>query len=721
MSVLARAERRLRTTGVTTLAVFSIALCAALLLPATVAVCTPVPTDVSASGASDMVYNDTTGILYIAAGDQVVRYDYLHGTYLSPFVVGGALRGIDLSPDGKTLAIADASTAAGALSWIHLVDTTTGQDTKVFFNLSLLGDQGTYSVAFSADDNVFVTSSMAPHAEGELSVHQYNLATKQIGTPLMLPEDSMLAPSADHRYVAFGAAKAEPAGWGLYDSNAHGWVASGLLGDAFPYDVSCNATGSLVVLPTYNGALVAGSGPPSPIGMPTSAVQGAAFHPNRGVLFLSMINSQSIVAYDVGTGAQLATYDAGEYMYWWGNFAAYTTGRLKVGAGGALLFCLHGGSGVRIIPTGIGPVPVGVEWTSPSSGTLRAADGSPVAGVQLAVSIRGGAVANQPYTTVTTGDDGAFSFSAPVLRDTRWAHVSYAGAADQYLSTTCDGPRFAVDQHAPATTAEAVPGWYARTDIDVSLDAADPPVFDGASSGVSATFASVDGAPSSLYVDPIHLSGTGAHTVSFASVDAAGNLEATRTVTAIIDPDAPRLSLRGTTATDSYSNAAVVSCVATDALSGVAACTYSVDGGADKSGFTATVTSPGQHDLLFTVTDRAGNEGTIEATLRVVSKTPKLVSASAPSRARPGVGIVVSAVVSPADIKGGAPVRFRFYQRVRGAWTLKSTKTGAGHMASSRTEYTASLSLGAGQWRMQAEYARGGRTQKSAWRSIAVR
>ena len=69
----------------------------------------------------DMVYDGTRNVLYITNGNSVLRYSMVTGLFFPPYTFGlGKLSGIDLSPDGNTLAIADRT-----ITGIHLVDLMT--------------------------------------------------------------------------------------------------------------------------------------------------------------------------------------------------------------------------------------------------------------------------------------------------------------------------------------------------------------------------------------------------------------------------------------------------------------------------------------------------------------------------------------------------------------------------------------------------------------------
>jgi Tol biopolymer transport system component len=92
----------------------------------------------------------------------------------------------------------------------------------------------------------------------------------------------------------------------------------------------------------------------------------------------------------------------------------------------------------------------------------------------------------------------------------------------------------------PATTDDAPAGWWNR-DVTVHLTPKD------ASSGVAATYYQIDGGPILSGNDvsisaPVDHSNDGAHTISYYSVDKAGNVETTHEVVVAIDTTAPIVS-----------------------------------------------------------------------------------------------------------------------------------------------------------------------------------
>ncbi|GAB1820115.1 hypothetical protein HerbRD11066_32790 [Herbidospora sp. RD11066] len=179
----------------------------------------------------------------------------------------------------------------------------------------------------------------------------------------------------------------------------------------------------------------------------------------------------------------------------------------------------------------------------------------------------------------------------------------------------------APDTVAPVTTATTTPpanpsGWFTGA-VLVHLSATD------AGSGVEKTEFRLDGGAWTTYTEPVAVAGDGPHTLSFRSVDKAGNVEAARALDAKVDATAPVTSAD----TASVGEGVSVSLAATDLTSGVAATEYSLDGGAWTPYTTAVlVTGAGAHELRYRSTDRAGNVEEIKAaTIEIEEQAPTVV------------------------------------------------------------------------------------------------
>ena len=150
-----------------------------------------------------------------------------------------------------------------------------------------------------------------------------------------------------------------------------------------------------------------------------------------------------------------------------------------------------------------------------------------------------------------------------------------------------------------------------------------------ATSSITGTSYSVDGGAQTAYTGPFTVSGDKAHVVTYDSTDAAGNTEAAHILSFKIDGIAPVTTdsvVGPQNASRSYTGAVTVTLAATDDFAGVAALTYSVDGGPSQT-YTAPfgVGTAGGHKITYFSTDGAGNAEaakTLALTIQITTSAP---------------------------------------------------------------------------------------------------
>ena len=180
--------------------------------------------------------------------------------------------------------------------------------------------------------------------------------------------------------------------------------------------------------------------------------------------------------------------------------------------------------------------------------------------------------------------------------------------------------RIKIDKTAPVSTLSGVEqgGWYGGSKT-FSITASDT------LSGVKSIHFRVDGSALTTYTAAQQVTAEGTHTIEYFARDNAGNQEATKTVNFGIDKTKPNSS---TDAQGEYSQSAIISITATDALSGPKSIAWRIDDGAfatvnGVSGQSllaaqAATSKAGTHTLEYVVTDFAGNqEATKTATFHV--------------------------------------------------------------------------------------------------------
>jgi hypothetical protein len=183
--------------------------------------------------------------------------------------------------------------------------------------------------------------------------------------------------------------------------------------------------------------------------------------------------------------------------------------------------------------------------------------------------------------------------------------------------TTAPTVSAALDPAAP----DGAGGWY-RSPVEVTVVAHDD------RPGALELSYRLDGGEWTAYAAPLPVSAAGEHTVAFRAADAAGNESEVGSVSFRIDSAGPVVTVGGVQdgATYGDSTTRTVSWTASDAVSGVAGTVATLDGAAIVSGAQLRLweLDLGEHVLVVTSTDRAGNETTRHVAFTVTTSLTDL-------------------------------------------------------------------------------------------------
>jgi hypothetical protein len=238
-------------------------------------------------------------------------------------------------------------------------------------------------------------------------------------------------------------------------------------------------------------------------------------------------------------------------------------------------------------PTNAASVSWNVTFTGPVSGVAKGNFSLAGSGTITGVSGSGSS-----YTvTASTGSDGPLGLN---LSSTTGITDGVGGS----LAGTFTGQAYTVDRTNPTITASAAPapnaaGWN-NSDVTVTFTCSD------SGSGIATC-------PSPVTV------GEGANqSVTRSATDKAGNSASATASPINVDETAPTVSYSGNSGTYTVDQTVVITCSASDALSGVAGSTCS-NVNAPASSFALGTTT-----LNATATDRAGNTGSGSTSFKVV-------------------------------------------------------------------------------------------------------
>lgn len=258
---------------------------------------------------SDIAYDAHRNMIYMADGNSVLRYDLASSSFQTPITItGGPLTGIDLSPDGHTLAAGDGDAIAVK---VHLINLDTLVDTVSSDTAEPL-EAGVYQLAYTRDGNLLVTTSIS--GSGPMPLRKLDGQTGSF-TRLTAPGFDPFAPAAlstsgDGRIV--GIAEGDDSGgpWRFYNART-GTQSSYLFGTStYNTSIATNADGSRF---TLNGYGIYDQNSRGIISIhdgtlyPTASVD----DPVLPVGYFAFDGSSLLGVYDLTNYSMLTTYDFG--------------------------------------------------------------------------------------------------------------------------------------------------------------------------------------------------------------------------------------------------------------------------------------------------------------------------------------------------------------------------------------------------------------------------
>jgi plastocyanin len=305
----------------------------------------PPPTLIAAPSRVDMVYDAGRDIVYITSGSTVLRYQLASDSFLTPIQLSGNLMGVDISPDGNTLLVADSS-ASSSNVWVHVINLNTGQTNRAFFPIAF-GESGTFAVAFGGDGAALVSSRFA--GSGWVPLRRYDPASGQVTIiSSLVNQDSMVSSSGDGTTIIVAESNNSGGPMDLYDVASRKIIKTGGT-QVYNYECAASLDGSLFAIPTYFGNYIydRAFNQITNIGGPI----GAAFHPAADAVFFPFAGTTYVEAYSTTTWQMLAQYDF-QYTFNSPGNHAFNNGRIRISPDGQVIFVTVSG-GVRYLRHGL--------------------------------------------------------------------------------------------------------------------------------------------------------------------------------------------------------------------------------------------------------------------------------------------------------------------------------------------------------------------------------
>lgn len=290
---------------------------------------------IPAASRVDVAFDTAHRIAYISGGATVQRYDVAQGRFLEPLNLGGYTMGMDISADGRTLAVANAETVSG-VSRVDLVDLETLATRTLNFQVDYY-EAGTYAVAFDKKGQLLVSASY--NGSGWVPLRKVDPATgltSQIGS---VRQDSMLSPSATHKHIAVTESNISSGPYGRYTTGDTRYGSAYSTG-WFTFEIAIAPNGGQMAVPTYGGTFVWDATKTLPQVGEYAGVQpiGVAYSPDGSKLYAPLAYTSQIGVYKRSSMAEIKRLTVPAQFGWVGNHA-FGEGRIKISADGTVLLC----------------------------------------------------------------------------------------------------------------------------------------------------------------------------------------------------------------------------------------------------------------------------------------------------------------------------------------------------------------------------------------------
>ncbi|MBN8230670.1 hypothetical protein JYK02_24455 [Corallococcus macrosporus] len=319
----------------------------------------PASLSLQVAGRKDMVHDARRNLLYIttsgANGSGQVRvYNLVTRQFESPLLTGGSFFGIDLSPDGNGLLVADVDSNE-TKNWIHQIDLTTGESKKIEFSLDFY-EGGTFTAVYTSDTEALVSSTFK--GSGWVPLRKVNLTDGTAKSIKSVRQSTMLTASADGSTVAYAESNISSGSWGRFNVDAQTFAGSGT--GWFVYEIAVSRQASQYAVPTYGGLFIYDGAlkPHTTLGKYADTLPiGAVYSPIADELYLAWYSfnrrAPSIDVYSATTLTKLRDIELATGLFDWTGNGAFGNGRMRTSRDGRLLFATSGTDRVVIYPTGL--------------------------------------------------------------------------------------------------------------------------------------------------------------------------------------------------------------------------------------------------------------------------------------------------------------------------------------------------------------------------------
>lgn len=289
------------------------------------------------AGARDHVYDLLRGVLYITtSAGKIERYQPATKQLLAPLTVGNSLYGIDITPDGRSLYVAEGQRGA-TQSFIRKVDLATGTAVNLAY-----GGTGAWDIAIASNGKALFDSFF--EGSGWVGLNEINLSTDVIANRRSVRQNSNVSRGPDRSLFFVSESNISSGPIFTYDANTDSFPTSAGTGGFHDSALaSVNRNGTRIGF-EFSGGISIMNRTFGPIQNLSGVDGGLAFDPVRDVLYAVNSSTDQLIAFDSNTWSERSRIPVGENV---GASGAMGSGVMTVSGDGLFVF-LTTPSGVRL-------------------------------------------------------------------------------------------------------------------------------------------------------------------------------------------------------------------------------------------------------------------------------------------------------------------------------------------------------------------------------------
>ncbi len=264
----------------------------------------------------DHVYDPNREILYITtSAGELERFHLPSRTMLAPLEVGQSLNGLDLTPDGNALYIAE-NTPGNASNTVYNIDLTTGNITAMPFVQDSQQEAGVWDICIASNDSAFITTRYA--GAGKVPLRQLHLddGTFEIRRDAPRPggfvtQDAGIVRSADYGTLFFSEWRLSSGPIYRYESDSDTFADSVNTSFSTTSPISALSRNGAFIAHELSGSISIRNADQIEIASLSGFDGGVIFSPVDDILWVGDQNRDEIVAFDTATWTEQFRVDAG--------------------------------------------------------------------------------------------------------------------------------------------------------------------------------------------------------------------------------------------------------------------------------------------------------------------------------------------------------------------------------------------------------------------------